>query len=135
MAPTKSASTKTKKTAVKKGSSSSSSSGQRSREEWHQQVLTVLKQQKKLGTVSLSISKLKMLCKYSGGEPSFKNNILSKLKTQKNAIEYPQSGLVGLTDQGDRLAADLLTSDAEMTTNEVSSHCGDGAMLHGFGPR
>ena len=81
MAPTKSSANK-KTTVAKKAAPGA----KKSREEWHDQILLVLKQQKKLGKVSLPISTLKTLCQYPGGEPSFKNNILSKLKTQKNAI-------------------------------------------------
>ena len=78
----------------------------KSRDEWHEQILLVLKQHKKLGKESLPVSTLKTLCQYPGGEPSFKNNLLSKLKTQKRAIEYPQSGHVALTDEGEDMAPD-----------------------------
>ena len=95
-----------------------SSSAKRSREEWHEQVLLVLKQQKMLGSETTPIKKLILLCRYSGEEVSFKNNILSKLKTKKNAIEYPTSGHVKLTIAGDELAAKL--PDIDIGTNKVT---------------
>lgn len=89
----------------------------KSRGEWHEQILLVLKQQKRLGKVSLSISKLKVLCRYPGEELSFKNNLLSKLKTQKKAVEYPQAGQVALTPEGEALAPD--DGGEGLATNEV----------------
>ena len=110
---------KSKKT-MKATPSKANASVKRSREEWHDQVLSVLKQQKKVGSESVPVKKLAFLCQYSGEEISFKNNILSKLKTQKHAIEYPQSGHVKLTKEGETLAAKL--PDIEIKTNKVKLH-------------
>mmetsp|Transcript_33186 Transcript_33186/g.80520 ORF Transcript_33186/g.80520 Transcript_33186/m.80520 type:complete len:206 (+) Transcript_33186:567-1184(+) len=106
---------KSKKT-TKAAPFKANSSVKRSREEWHDHVLSVLKQQKKIGSESVPVKKLVFLCQYSGEELSFKNNILSKLKTQKKAIEYPQSGHVKLTKDGETLAAKL--PEIKMGTNK-----------------
>jgi hypothetical protein len=95
----------------------------RSREEWHQHVIAALAQQRARGEPSVPVKKLKMLCKYPGTEPSFKNNILSKLKMQKDAIEYPQIGHAALTDTGVALAGNLNIGATTLSTNkEVQDH-------------
>ncbi|KAL3935884.1 MAG: hypothetical protein SGARI_002785 [Bacillariaceae sp.] len=95
----------------------------RSREEWNQEIISNLVQQKALGETSVSIKKLKTLCQYPGGEASFKNNIVSKLKSQKNVIEYPEPGHVGLTESGIAFAEESgLAAKAHTTNEEVQEH-------------
>jgi hypothetical protein len=95
----------------------------RSRDEWQQEILSQLAQQKALGETSVPIKKLKTLCQYPGGEASFKNNIVCKLKSQKSAITYPEPGHVGLTEIGVALAEELgVNTQAKATNEEVQQH-------------
>ena len=95
----------------------------RSREEWHQEIIATLVQQKSIGEDSVPIKKLKILCKYPGGEASFKNNIISKLKREKKAIDYPQPGHAGLTKIGIAMADTLgVNAKAHATNEEVQEH-------------
>lgn len=76
-----------------------------------------------LGEFSVSIKKLKTLCQYPGGEASFKNTIVSKLKTQKGTVEYPEPGHVGLKEVGVALAEKLgVNANAHSTNEEVQQH-------------
>lgn len=95
----------------------------RSRDEWYQEIIATLAQQKALGDESVSVKKLKTLCQYPGGEASFKNNIVGKLKNEKKAVDYPERGHVGLTETGDALAEKLGANTKKHTTNEdVQQH-------------
>ena len=95
----------------------------RSREEWHQEIISVLAEQKSVGEESVPIKKLKTLCKYPGAELSFKNNIVNKLKGQKGAIYYPKPGHVGLTETGFAMADELgVNAKAGATNEEVQEH-------------
>ena len=95
----------------------------RSREEWQHEIIATLAQQRALGETSVPLKKLKTLCQYPGTEPSFKNNIISKLKTQKGTIEYPEKGCVGLTESGVAFAEESgLTAKAHTTNEEVQEH-------------